>query len=135
MRSATTRGRIAAVDLGVDGERADFERALRTLEALGVEVKGHRAALWEASWETPRLVVEHGLAYDSSLSAFGAQVHQQGASVDDCRVSDRPGGLAALLAAVADANANVIAVEHVRDGVELAIREIRAAASISCSRF
>ena len=39
------------------------------------------------------------------------------------RVSDRPGGLAALLAAVADARANVIAVEHVRDGVELAIRE------------
>jgi len=39
------------------------------------------------------------------------------------RVSDRPGGLAGLLAAVADAHANVIAVEHVRDGVELAIRE------------
>ena len=39
------------------------------------------------------------------------------------RVSDRPGGLAALLATVADAHANVIAVEHVRDGVELAIRE------------
>jgi len=39
------------------------------------------------------------------------------------RVRDRPGGLAALLAAVADAHANVIAVEHVRDGVELAIRE------------
>jgi len=39
------------------------------------------------------------------------------------RVSDRPGGLAALLATVAEANANVIAVEHVRDGVELAIRE------------
>jgi threonine dehydratase len=39
------------------------------------------------------------------------------------RVSDRPGGLAGLLAAVAEAHANVIAVEHVRDGVELAIRE------------
>jgi threonine dehydratase len=39
------------------------------------------------------------------------------------RVSDRPGGLAGLLTAVADAHANVIAVEHVRDGVELAIRE------------
>jgi threonine dehydratase len=39
------------------------------------------------------------------------------------RVNDRPGGLAALLAAVAESNANVIAVEHVRDGVELAIRE------------
>jgi threonine dehydratase len=39
------------------------------------------------------------------------------------RVSDRPGGLAGLLVAVAGAHANVIAVEHVRDGVELAIRE------------
>jgi len=39
------------------------------------------------------------------------------------RVSDRPGGLAGLLATVAGAHANVIAVEHVRDGVELAIRE------------
>jgi threonine dehydratase len=39
------------------------------------------------------------------------------------RVSDRPGGLAALLATVAEAQANVIAVEHVRDGVELSVRE------------
>jgi threonine dehydratase len=39
------------------------------------------------------------------------------------RVSDRPGGLAGLLAAVASVRANVIAVEHVRDGVALAIRE------------
>jgi threonine dehydratase len=39
------------------------------------------------------------------------------------RVSDRPGGLAGLLAGVAGAQANVIAVEHVRDGVELAVRE------------
>ncbi|MDO8210210.1 threonine ammonia-lyase [Conexibacter sp. CPCC 206217] len=39
------------------------------------------------------------------------------------RIDDRPGGLAGLLAAVADASANVIAVEHVRDGVPLAVRE------------
>lgn len=38
-------------------------------------------------------------------------------------VHDRPGGLAGLLAKVADAHANVIAVEHVRDGVELPVRE------------
>ncbi|HEX4108709.1 MAG TPA: pyridoxal-phosphate dependent enzyme [Solirubrobacteraceae bacterium] len=34
------------------------------------------------------------------------------------RVADRPGGLAALLARVADADANVIEVEHLRDGVD-----------------
>lgn len=39
------------------------------------------------------------------------------------RVSDRPGSLASLLATVAGAHANVIAVEHVRDGIELAICE------------
>jgi threonine dehydratase len=39
------------------------------------------------------------------------------------RVSDRPGGLAALLQAVAAAGANVLDVEHVRDGVPLHVRE------------
>lgn len=48
-------------------ERADFERALKALQHLGVDVKGHRAGLWEASWETPGLVAEYGLLYDSSL--------------------------------------------------------------------
>jgi peptidoglycan/xylan/chitin deacetylase (PgdA/CDA1 family) len=57
----------SAVDLGEAGERADFERALAALERVGVRPRGHRAALWEASWRTPALVAEHGLAYDSSL--------------------------------------------------------------------
>ncbi len=39
----------SAVDLDAAGERADFERALTTLQALGVDVKGHRAAMWEAT--------------------------------------------------------------------------------------
>ncbi len=39
------------------------------------------------------------------------------------RVSDLPGGLAGLLAAVAEADANLIHVEHVRDGVDLNVRE------------
>jgi peptidoglycan/xylan/chitin deacetylase (PgdA/CDA1 family) len=57
----------SAVDLGEVGEREDFERALTALAAVGVTPRGHRAALWEASWRTPALVAEHGLAYDSSL--------------------------------------------------------------------
>lgn len=48
-------------------ERADFERALAVFEAQGITVSGHRAALWEASRQTPALVAEHGLLYDSSL--------------------------------------------------------------------
>jgi peptidoglycan/xylan/chitin deacetylase (PgdA/CDA1 family) len=55
------------VDLGADGEREDFERALAALERVGVRPTGHRSALWEASWDTPALVAEYGLAYDSTL--------------------------------------------------------------------
>jgi threonine dehydratase len=39
------------------------------------------------------------------------------------RVADLPGGLAGLLAAVAAAGANLIHVEHVREGVDLDVRE------------
>ncbi|WP_319019001.1 polysaccharide deacetylase family protein [Microbispora sitophila] len=48
-------------------ERADFVRALEVFAAQGVEISGHRAALWEATWRTAGLVAEHGLLYDSSL--------------------------------------------------------------------
>ena len=48
-------------------ERADFVRALEVFAAQGIEIAGHRAALWEASWLTAELVAEHGLRYDSSL--------------------------------------------------------------------
>jgi peptidoglycan-N-acetylglucosamine deacetylase len=55
------------VDLGQAGEREDFERALAALDRLGVRPRGHRSALWEASWDTPALVAEYGLEYDSTL--------------------------------------------------------------------
>src|ERR1700742_319694 len=47
------------VTLTEDEERADFERALTALHNSGVEPRGHRAALWEASWLTPKLVAEY----------------------------------------------------------------------------
>jgi peptidoglycan/xylan/chitin deacetylase (PgdA/CDA1 family) len=53
--------------LSPDEERRDFEQALEALARCGVEPKGHRAALWEATWQTPELVAEHGMEYDSSL--------------------------------------------------------------------
>ncbi len=40
-----------------------------------------------------------------------------------CRISDRPGGLARLLTIFADSGANLIEVEHVREGVDLHVRE------------
>lgn len=39
------------------------------------------------------------------------------------RISDRPGGLATLLTILATAGANIIEVEHVREGVDLHVRE------------
>ena len=39
------------------------------------------------------------------------------------RISDRPGGLARLVTTVAGAGANIIEVEHVREGLDLHIRE------------
>ncbi|HYH30322.1 MAG TPA: polysaccharide deacetylase [Pseudonocardia sp.] len=59
----------APTSLTPDEERADFERALAVFADQGIEISGHRAALWEASRQTPELVAEHGLLYDSSLMA------------------------------------------------------------------
>jgi threonine dehydratase len=39
------------------------------------------------------------------------------------RVPDRPGGLAELLSLVAEARANLVSLEHVRDAVALSVRE------------
>jgi threonine dehydratase len=39
------------------------------------------------------------------------------------RVADRPGGLAELLGLVAEARANLVSLEHVRDAVALSVRE------------
>lgn len=48
-------------------EREDFERALEVFQAQGIEVSGHRAAMWAATSRTSGLLREHGLVYDSSL--------------------------------------------------------------------
>ena len=39
------------------------------------------------------------------------------------KITDRPGGLARLLAVISEERANVIEVEHVREGVDLHVRE------------
>jgi peptidoglycan/xylan/chitin deacetylase (PgdA/CDA1 family) len=57
----------APVSLSAADVRADLALALAALETVGVAPAGHRAAGWEASWHTPELVAEYGLAYDSSL--------------------------------------------------------------------
>ena len=39
------------------------------------------------------------------------------------RISDRPGGLARLLTVVGEQRANLLEVEHIREGLELHVRE------------
>ncbi len=46
------------------------------------------------------------------------------------RISDRPGGLARLLAIFAEAGANLIEVKHVREGVDLHVRETAVQAEL-----
>jgi peptidoglycan/xylan/chitin deacetylase (PgdA/CDA1 family) len=58
---------VSPVDQTADEERRDFERALAALERAGVRPEGFRCPSWEPTIRTPRLVAEHGLAYDSSL--------------------------------------------------------------------
>jgi peptidoglycan/xylan/chitin deacetylase (PgdA/CDA1 family) len=55
------------VTMSVAEEHADFERALEVFASQGIEIRGHRAALWGASWQTPGIIAGHGLVYDSSL--------------------------------------------------------------------
>ncbi|GAA2711979.1 MULTISPECIES: polysaccharide deacetylase [Streptomyces] len=58
---------VPATSMTAAEERRDFERALEVFRKQDVPVYGHRAGLWEASWQTASLVAEYGLAYDSSM--------------------------------------------------------------------
>jgi threonine dehydratase len=72
------------------------------------------------------VVVLSGGNVDAGLLAVVAQRHETAAGRRlRCftRISDRPGGLAALLAHVADAGGNLVTVEHVRDAVALGVRQ------------
>ena len=59
----------SATELSVQDQRDDFERALEVFESQGVEISGHRAALWQTTATTIELLAEHRLAYDSSMMA------------------------------------------------------------------
>lgn len=59
----------AATDLSPQDQRDDFERALEVFDRQGVDISGHRAALWQTTTTTMELLAEHALAYDSSMMA------------------------------------------------------------------
>jgi threonine dehydratase len=71
-------------------------------------------------------IVLSGGNVDAGVLASVAQRHETAAGrrlMLFTRVSDRPGGLAALLDCIAAAGGNLLSVEHVRDAVPLHVRE------------
>lgn len=59
----------APTSMSEQEERDDFAMAMAVFADQDIEITGHRAAMWGARAQTPGLVAEHGLLYDSSLMA------------------------------------------------------------------
>ena len=79
-----------------------------------------------ASEDGTTVVVLSGGNVDAGLLASVARRHETEAGRRLAlltRVSDRPGSLARLLTLIAHAGANIVEVEHVREGLDLHVRE------------
>ena len=79
-----------------------------------------------AAAEGTTCIVLSGGNVDAGLLAVVARRHETEAGrrlVLFTRVPDRPGGLATLLALLSETGANLVDVEHVREGVDLRVRE------------
>jgi threonine dehydratase len=104
-----------------------MERAKLVVEGAGaVGVAALLAEIVKPSPEGSTVVVLSGGNVDAGLLALVARRHATAVGRRlrvFTRVSDRPGGLAALLLCVAQAGGNLLGVEHVREAVDLAVRE------------
>jgi len=104
-----------------------MERAKLVVEGAGaVGVAALLAGLTKASADGATVVVLSGGNVDAGLLALVARRHETAVGRRlrlFTRVSDRPGGLAALLLCVAGAGGNLLAVEHVREAVDLQVRQ------------
>jgi len=104
-----------------------MERAKLVVEGAGaVGVAALLAALVKPSPDGATVVVLSGGNVDAGLLALVARRHETAVGRRlrvFTRVSDRPGGLAALLLCVAAAGGNLLAVEHVREAVDLQVRQ------------
>jgi threonine dehydratase len=121
-------------ELCVVDEEEVAEAIVRLLERAKLVVEGAGAvgvaALLSGAVKPARsgatVVVLSGGNIDAGLLATVARRHETAAGRRMrifARISDRPGGLAALLTCVASTGGNVVTVEHVRDAVELGVRE------------
>ena len=104
-----------------------LERAKLVVEGAGAAAAAAlEHGLVEVPQDGPCCVILSGGNLDASLLAECIRMGETGAgrrSVLKTVVPDRPGALAALLRVVADQGANVIDVAHLREGVDLHVRE------------
>jgi threonine dehydratase len=104
-----------------------LERAKLVVEgagAVGVAAVLARCAALPSSGTT--VVILSGGNVDAGLLAQIVRRHESQAGrrlVLLARVPDRPGGLARLLALVAEQGANLLDVSHIREGLDLHVRE------------
>jgi len=104
-----------------------MERSKLVVEGAGaVGVAALLGGLVAPASRGTTLVVLSGGNVDPGLLAAVARRHETQAGrrlVLFTRLPDRPGSLARLLGCVGDAGANLVEVEHVREGVDLHVRE------------
>lgn len=103
-----------------------LQRAKLVVEGAGAVGVAALLAGKVAPVEGTTVAVLSGGNVDAGLLASIARRHETGEGRRLAllsRVPDTPGGLARLLALVARQGANVVEVEHVREGVELHVRE------------
>jgi threonine dehydratase len=104
-----------------------MEKAKLVVEGAGaVGVAALIGGQVQAAAAGTTVVVLSGGNVDAGLLATVARRHESEAGrrlVLFSRVPDRPGSLARLLALVGEAGANLVDVEHLREGVDLHVRE------------
>jgi threonine dehydratase len=104
-----------------------MEKAKLVVEGAGaVGVAALLSGATSAAEKGATVVVLSGGNVDAGLLAVVARRHETLAGrriVVLTRVPDRPGALAGLLDCVAEAGANIVEVSHLREGVDLHVRE------------
>jgi threonine dehydratase len=104
-----------------------MERAKLVVEGAGaVGVAALLASLVKPSADGATVIVLSGGNVDAGLLALVARRHETAVGRRlrvFTLVADRPGGLASLLLCVASAGGNLLAVEHVREAVDLQVRQ------------
>jgi threonine dehydratase len=104
-----------------------MERAKLVVEGAGaVGVAALLAGALKPAAVGATVIVLSGGNVDAGLLAAIAQRHETTAGRRVrlfTKISDRPGGLAALLTLIADAGGNVVQADHVREAVSLHVRE------------